>query len=122
MAIRLSLPCSAGNRLPYRPEGRYTRRSFRWRELPSVALADLRPGDLVVYFEDAGHVGLYLGDGEVVHAPRPGGRVQVSPLAANPVLGAVRPDKDARPLARYQRPPLPEGAKDGKGHSGGKAP
>lgn len=96
----------------------------QWRQLPRVRIAELRPGDLVVYFPEATHIGLYLGDGQVVHAPRPGSRVKVSPLAANPVLGAVRPDQDAQPLARYSPPPLPDGATDGDdtGYGGSEAP
>ncbi|WP_340558048.1 C40 family peptidase [Streptomyces sp. GSL17-111] len=85
----------------------------QWRRLPRVDLADLRPGDLVVYFPEATHVALYLGDGQVVQAPRPGATVKVSPLAANPLLGAVRPDADGRPLADYTPPPLPPGAREG---------
>src|SRR5690606_9543754 len=73
----------------------------------------LRPGDLVVYFPEATHVALYLGDGMVVQAPRPGARVKVSPIAANPVLGAVRPDPDGEPLRQYEPPELPEGATEG---------
>ncbi|MGP3969625.1 NlpC/P60 family protein [Streptomyces sp. 6N223] len=68
----------------------------QWSELPRVPLDRLRPGDLVVYFEDATHVALYAGDGTVVHAPRPGAAVKVSPIAASgPVEGAVRPDAAA---------------------------
>lgn len=96
----------------------------QWRQLPRVGLERLRPGDLVVYFPGATHVGLYLGDGRVVHAPRPGSRVKVSPIAANPVLGAVRPDEGEPPLARYVPPPLPRGATDGDdtGYSAPTAP
>nr|WP_320777078.1 C40 family peptidase [Streptomyces sp. CRN 30] len=87
----------------------------QWARLPRVPLGRLRPGDLVVYFPEATHVAVYLGDGLVLHAPRPGAEVKVSPLAANPVLGAVRPDPEERPLARarYTPPELPEGALDG---------
>ncbi|MDK1476466.1 C40 family peptidase [Streptomyces sp. 549] len=85
----------------------------QWRSLPRVPLREVRPGDLVVYFEDATHVALYLGDGQVVHAPRPGARVKVSPIAANPVLGAVRPDRAVDPLPAWNRPPLPAGALTG---------
>ncbi|WP_059012176.1 C40 family peptidase [Streptomyces specialis] len=63
----------------------------QWEELPRVPLSALRPGDLVVYHDDASHVALYAGDGQVVHAPRPGTEVTLDPLAGNPVLGAVRP-------------------------------
>ncbi|MET9389586.1 C40 family peptidase [Streptomyces sp. NPDC006624] len=85
----------------------------QWRELKRIPLDRLRPGDLVVYFPKATHVALYLGDGMVVQAPRPGAKVKVSPLAANPILGAVRPDPDGKPLRRYEPPELPEGALNG---------
>ncbi|MEV6764549.1 NlpC/P60 family protein [Streptomyces sp. NPDC051105] len=85
----------------------------QWADLPHVPLNRLRPGDLVVYFPEATHVALYLGDGKVVQAPRPGARIKVSPIAANPILGAVRPDPKARPLAHYTAPTLPKTATDG---------
>ncbi|MEU1848435.1 NlpC/P60 family protein [Streptomyces sp. NPDC019990] len=85
----------------------------QWKRLKPVPLSELRPGDLVVYFPQATHVALYLGDGMVVQAPRPGAKVKVSPIAANPLLGAVRPDPDGEPLRRYEPPELPEGARDG---------
>jgi cell wall-associated NlpC family hydrolase len=96
----------------------------QWKRLERIPLDELRPGDLVVYFEKATHVALYLGDGLVVQAPRPGAKVKVSPIAANPVLGAVRPDPDGKPLRRYEPPELPEGATDGsdEGYEGYAAP
>ncbi|MFJ3983893.1 C40 family peptidase [Streptomyces fungicidicus] len=96
----------------------------QWARLERVPLAELRPGDLVVYFPEATHVALYLGDGMVVQAPRPGARIKVSPVAANPVLGAVRPDPDGEPVRRYVPPELPEGVTDGsdEGYDAGQAP
>ncbi|MFJ9039554.1 NlpC/P60 family protein [Streptomyces sp. NPDC102406] len=85
----------------------------QWAKLPRVPLSRLRPGDLVVYFRRATHVALYLGGGKVVQAPRPGARVKVSPIAANPVLGAVRPDPEDKPMSGYRPPPLPRGAMSG---------
>ncbi|MFF9477428.1 NlpC/P60 family protein [Streptomyces sp. NPDC014733] len=76
----------------------------QWRRLPHVPLNRLRPGDLVVYFPGATHVALYIGAGKVVQAPRPGTAVRVSPLAANPPIGAVRPDPGARPVNGYTAP------------------
>lgn len=64
----------------------------QWRQLPRVALKDLRPGDLIIYFSDASHVGMYLGDGAIVHAPRPGRQVTVTGAGTMPILGVVRPD------------------------------
>ncbi|GAA2288394.1 NlpC/P60 family protein [Streptomyces hawaiiensis] len=96
----------------------------QWKRLKRIPLDELRPGDLVVYFPKATHVALYLGDGMVVHAPRPGAKVKASPIAANPVLGAVRPDPGGEPLRRYEPPELPEGATDGsdEGYDGYAAP
>ncbi|MET7620051.1 C40 family peptidase [Streptomyces sp. NPDC005408] len=85
----------------------------QWQELPKVPLRSLRPGDLVVYFPEATHVAIYLGGGMVVQAPRPGATVKVSPIAANPLLGAVRPDPDGSPLSSYTPPQLPDGATAG---------
>ncbi|MET9505464.1 NlpC/P60 family protein [Streptomyces sp. NPDC006622] len=85
----------------------------QWAQLPHIPLAELRPGDLVVYFPEATHVAIYLGEGRVVQAPRPGAAVKVSPIAANPVLGAVRPDPRERPRSSYEPPALPEAATDG---------
>ncbi|MEU2529502.1 NlpC/P60 family protein [Streptomyces sp. NPDC013087] len=85
----------------------------QWRRLPKVPLGSLRPGDLVVYFPKATHVALYIGDGLVIQAPRPGATVKVSPLASNPLLGAVRPDPGNEPLAAYTLPELPEDATSG---------
>ncbi|MFE5037808.1 NlpC/P60 family protein [Streptomyces sp. NPDC056683] len=85
----------------------------QWAHLPHVPLNHLRPGDLVVYFPEATHVALYLGDGKVVQAPRPGAKIKVSPIAANPILGAVRPDPKAGSLAHYTPPTIPQTAAEG---------
>lgn len=85
----------------------------QWAELPKVSLRSLRPGDLVIYYPKATHVAIYLGDGMVVQAPRPGTKVKVSPIAANPLIGAVRPDPDGSPMSSYTAPRLPKGATAG---------
>ncbi|WP_369391838.1 NlpC/P60 family protein [Streptomyces sp. CG1] len=72
----------------------------QWHLLRRVPLGKLRPGDLVIYFPEATHVAMYVGDGEVVQAPRTGERVKLSPLASYPVLGAVRPDQAPATEAR----------------------
>lgn len=107
-----SFDCSGLTSQAWQHAGRSIPRTSQeqWAQLHRVPLDQLRPGDLVVYFPKATHVALYIGDGKVIQAPRPGARVKVSPIAANPLLGAVRPDPDGTPLARFTPPPLPEGA------------
>ncbi|MEU8891366.1 NlpC/P60 family protein [Streptomyces sp. NPDC048442] len=63
----------------------------QWRLLPRVSVADMRPGDLIIYFSDASHVGMYVGDGAIVHAPRPGRTVTIAGAGSMPILGVVRP-------------------------------
>ncbi|MFJ7265021.1 NlpC/P60 family protein [Streptomyces globosus] len=49
--------------------------------------ARLVPGDLVIT-RSGGHVQLYIGDGKVIHAPRPGRTITAAPLAvASDVVG-----------------------------------
>ncbi len=64
----------------------------QWRQLPKVDARDMRPGDLIIYFRDASHVGMYVGGGAIVHAPRPGRQVTLAGAGSMPVLGVVRPD------------------------------
>ncbi|MET9434622.1 C40 family peptidase [Streptomyces sp. NPDC006551] len=45
-----------------------------------VPLSQAQPGDLVTYRDDASHVGIYAGDGQVIHAPYPGARVRSDPV------------------------------------------
>ncbi|MFI6489922.1 C40 family peptidase [Streptomyces sp. NPDC050564] len=85
----------------------------QWAQLPRIPLSKLRPGDLVIYFPEATHVAMYLGGGMVVQAPRPGTKIKVSPIAANPLLGAVRPDPRGEPVRRYTPPKLPQAATSG---------
>ncbi|MER8041854.1 NlpC/P60 family protein [Streptomyces sp. NPDC094032] len=63
----------------------------QWRLLPHVAIEDMRPGDLIVYFKDASHIGMYVGNGAIVHAPRPGRNVTVAGAGSMEILGVVRP-------------------------------
>jgi len=58
-----------------------------------VAKSDLQPGDLVFFYDASApsHVGLYVGNGVILHAPRPGKSVEYSKLAYMPFVGARRP-------------------------------
>jgi cell wall-associated NlpC family hydrolase len=64
----------------------------QWKQLKHIDVADMRPGDLIIYFHDASHVGMYIGDGAIVHAPRPGRTVTITGAGSMPILGVVRPD------------------------------
>ncbi|MCX4749557.1 NlpC/P60 family protein [Kitasatospora sp. NBC_01287] len=55
-----------------------------------VSLAEARPGDLVIFFHDMHHVGMYVGGGTVIHAPYPGARVRYENVSAMPVAAVVR--------------------------------
>ncbi|MGI5337462.1 NlpC/P60 family protein [Streptomyces sp. CA-181903] len=56
-----------------------------------VPLSEARPGDLVIYRDDASHVGIYVGDGQVVHAPYPGARVRYDRADMMPISSVTRP-------------------------------
>ncbi|MER6354261.1 C40 family peptidase [Streptomyces sp. NPDC001634] len=64
----------------------------QWKQLKHVAVKDMRPGDLIIYFDDASHVAMYVGDGAIIHAPRPGRTVTIAGAGSMPILGVVRPD------------------------------
>ncbi|MEU1848899.1 NlpC/P60 family protein [Streptomyces sp. NPDC019990] len=55
-----------------------------------VPLSEARPGDLVIYRGDASHVGMYMGDGQVIHAPYPGAPVRYDPVGMMPVSSVTR--------------------------------
>jgi cell wall-associated NlpC family hydrolase len=46
-----------------------------------ISASELHPGDLVFYFSDVHHVAIYAGNGWVVHAPHPGDKVRMAPIA-----------------------------------------
>jgi cell wall-associated NlpC family hydrolase len=56
-----------------------------------VSRNQLQPGDLVFYYSPVSHVGIYLGNGMIVHAANPGAGVKVSSVDEMPYAGAVRP-------------------------------
>ncbi|CAL9434094.1 hypothetical protein SUDANB176_02113 [Streptomyces sp. enrichment culture] len=55
-----------------------------------VPLSEARPGDLVLYRSDASHVGMYVGNGQVIHAPYPGAPVRYDPVGMMPVSSVTR--------------------------------
>jgi len=57
----------------------------------SVSRANLRAGDLVFYYSDLHHVGMYVGNGWIVHASRAGVPVRMKPLDDGPIHSFGRP-------------------------------
>jgi cell wall-associated NlpC family hydrolase len=66
----------------------------QWAGLARVSPSAVQPGDLVVY-NGARHVALYIGNGQIIEAPRPGKVVQTAPWRsgwyASHFTGVVRP-------------------------------
>ena len=48
----------------------------------AVAKSDLKPGDLVFFYSPVSHVGMYIGNGQIVHAPTAGSVVKIVKLDA----------------------------------------
>ncbi|MEV0205996.1 NlpC/P60 family protein [Streptomyces sp. NPDC050788] len=42
----------------------------------TVSLTNARPGDLIFFYDDISHVGIYIGNGMMIHAPKPGAYVR----------------------------------------------
>lgn len=95
--------CSGLTQAAYAAAGIHIPRTSiaQWTTLPHVPLEDLEPGDLV-FFEPGefspglpGHVGIYLGDDEMVDAPHTGADVRIDSLAGTQPFGAARPTAPA---------------------------
>jgi peptidoglycan DL-endopeptidase CwlO len=62
----------------------------QWNAGRHVSRSELRPGDLVFFYSDLHHMGMYVGGGNMIHAPHTGDVVRIAPLAGRPYAGAVR--------------------------------
>ena len=58
---------------------------------PKVAYNDLAPGDLVFFYSDLHHVGIYIGGGMMIHAPQTGDVVKISSAWRSNFMWGVRP-------------------------------
>ncbi len=69
----------------------------QFAQLPQIPLAEAMPGDLIFYasnLSDPGsiyHVGMYLGQGLSLYAPRSGSSVKIGPVGYGRIIGAARP-------------------------------
>ncbi|MFH8895156.1 NlpC/P60 family protein [Streptomyces coeruleorubidus] len=55
-----------------------------------VSRSELLPGDLVFFYAGISHVGIYVGNGRMIHAPNSSAPVRVAPLDEMPFTGATR--------------------------------
>ncbi|MGV9710231.1 C40 family peptidase [Gordonia sp. NPDC003424] len=88
-----SFDCSGLMVWAYRQAGRTLPRSSEAQNGAGTPVSrnDLRPGDLIIYYSDAHHVGMYVGDGYVIHASTFGVPVKVVPIdQAGPFNSARR--------------------------------
>jgi cell wall-associated NlpC family hydrolase len=87
-----------------------------------ASLDQARPGDLVFFGSPATHVGIYVGDGKMIDAPRAGKTVGVHPLWGAPsairrvtpeIIGATAGTAGARPSGPYAAEFAAAGARHG---------
>jgi peptidoglycan DL-endopeptidase CwlO len=66
----------------------------QWATLPHIATSAIQPGDLL-YYDDVGHVAIYVGNGYIIDAPQTGMDVEKIPMDtpwyASTFVGAARP-------------------------------
>jgi cell wall-associated NlpC family hydrolase len=65
----------------------------QWNAGRHVSQSELRPGDLIFFHSDLHHMGMYIGNGQLIHAPHSGDVVRVVSLSGwfqDNYAGAVR--------------------------------
>ena len=63
----------------------------QYGSFPHVSQSEVQPGDLVFYYSPIGHVGIYIGNGQMIHAPHTGDVVKIATVHWNKVVGIARP-------------------------------
>ncbi|ABP52540.1 NlpC/P60 family protein [Salinispora tropica] len=90
-----SFDCSGLTQYAYKAAGVYLTHytGAQWNEGKAISRSEARPGDLVFFSSPSNlhHVGLYLGNDQMVHAPRTGKPVMVGSINYMPVAGFRRP-------------------------------
>lgn len=74
----------AGVSLPHQSRAQYG-------SVPHVSRDQAQPGDLIFYYSPIGHVGIYIGGGQMIHAPATGKTVSVVAVNWGKVVGVGRP-------------------------------
>src|SRR5690606_32798339 len=63
---------------------------MQWNETTRVSRDELRPGD-IVFYSGLGHDGIYIGDGQIIHAPHTGDVVRIADMDIMSIQGYGRP-------------------------------
>ncbi|MFG2038833.1 NlpC/P60 family protein [Dactylosporangium sp. NPDC048998] len=84
--------CSGLTLYAWKQAGYTLRHYTKWQyqDTKRVSRSDLKAGDLVFFYSDLHHVGLYVGGGWMVHAPNPSAPVQMKKIDAEPISGYGR--------------------------------
>ncbi|GAA0732013.1 C40 family peptidase [Dactylosporangium roseum] len=87
-----SFDCSGLTLYAWKAAGHTLRHYTKWQyqDTKRVSRADLKPGDLVFYYSDLHHVGMYVGGGWIVHAPTSGDKVRMKKIDDGPISGYGR--------------------------------
>ena len=89
----VAFDCSGLTHYAWGQAGVYLPRNSRaqFAATPRVPTSEARPGDLIYFYSPISHVGLYIGGGQMVHAPRTGEFVSVRAVYWDRVVGVTRP-------------------------------
>ena len=63
----------------------------QYSETTHIPISAVQPGDLLFYYSDLHHVGMYVGGGMMVEAPHTGANVREVPMRLDSLVGAGRP-------------------------------
>jgi len=89
----VAFDCSGLTHYAWAQAGVYLPRNSRaqFASTPRVPVAEAKPGDLIYFYSPISHVGLYIGNGQMVHAPNTGSVVHVRNVNWGKVVGVTRP-------------------------------
>jgi cell wall-associated NlpC family hydrolase len=84
--------CSGLTQFAYRAAGLALPHSSRTQATMGTAVArgDLQPGDLIAFYSPVGHIGIYIGNGQMVHAPTSGDVVRTVAVDSVPGYNTAR--------------------------------
>jgi cell wall-associated NlpC family hydrolase len=89
----VSFDCSGLTHYAWGRAGVYLPRNSRAQAAATVSVpaASAQPGDLIFYYSPISHVGIYIGGGQLIHAPNSGTVVKVSSVSWGKVTKVTRP-------------------------------